>query len=490
MPEYLHPGVYVEEIPAGPRPIEGVPTDTAAFLGATERGPIVPQLVTSALEYARRFGDGGCARVPMPFVVRGFFENGGRRLWVCRVVSSTATTAQATVGDYLIAARGPGAWGARLWVKITPGSTRNGEDVPIGFRLRVALFAAGDTPHDCFVEDAPAPRPLLVEDHDYLVTDPRSIDYFAGDSHASECIELRHPQDSPPAAPAAFNGPLAGGTDGASLEAADFARTIAALESQREVALIYAPGADDATQRLLVAHCEAVKFRFAVLDAPAGADPVTLEPRRAIADTAHAAFYAPWLQVAHEDQALLVPPGGHVLGVFARVDLERGVHQAPANEELRGVTGLEFAIDERQQDLLAPRGVNAIRSFAGRGIRVWGARTLASRAEWKYVNVQRLSLFLEHSICQGLQWVLFEPNAEPLWAKVRAQVEQFLLTQWRSGALRGSKPEEAFFVRCDHSVISMADIDLGRLICVVGYAPVRPGEFVQLHIVHRVAAPA
>jgi hypothetical protein len=189
----------------------------------------------------------------------------------------------------------------------------------------------------------------------------------------------------------------------------------------------------------------------------------------------------------------LVPPVGHVAGVYARSDIDRGVHKAPANEVVRGIVNrdinatrrpLEFQFDKREQDILNPLGVNVIRDFRGdrRDIRVWGARTLSSDPQWRYINVRRLMLFIEESIDEGTQWVVFEPNDEPLWAKVRQSIRNFLLLVWRSGALQGLREEDAFFVRCDRSTMTQADIDAGRLICLIGVAPVKPAEFVIIRI--------
>jgi uncharacterized protein len=189
----------------------------------------------------------------------------------------------------------------------------------------------------------------------------------------------------------------------------------------------------------------------------------------------------------------LVPPVGHVAGIYARVDVERGVHKAPANEVVRGMVTsninatrrpLEFTFGKAEQDVLNPRSVNVIRDFRAdrRGIRVYGGRTMASDATWRYVNVRRLLLYIEESIEEGTQWVVFEPNDEPLWARVRQSVRNFLLLTWRSGALQGVKEEEAFFVKCDRTTMTQADIDAGRLICHIGVAPVKPAEFVIFRI--------
>jgi phage tail sheath protein FI len=167
-----------------------------------------------------------------------------------------------------------------------------------------------------------------------------------------------------------------------------------------------------------------------------------------------------------------------VLGVYARVDAERGVFRAPANATVAGVVDLKSAVTDAEQDVLNPRGVNVIRRFPGRGILVWGARTLSSNALWKYVSVRRLLIFIERSIYEGTQWVIFEPNDEPVWARVRSTIRLFLRAQWRQGALLGATEDEAFFVRCDRTTMSQVDIDDGRLVCEIGIAPVRPAEFV------------
>jgi phage tail sheath protein FI len=177
-----------------------------------------------------------------------------------------------------------------------------------------------------------------------------------------------------------------------------------------------------------------------------------------------------------------IPPGGHVAGIYARADVERGVHKAPANEVVRGATGLQFQITKGDQDLLNPRGVNCIRDFPGRGIMVWGARTVSSDPLWKYVNVRRLMIFIEESVDQGTQWVVFEPNDHLLWDRVRQSITDFLTRIWRDGALMGATPEQAFFVKCDASTMSDDDVLNGRLICLIGVAPVRPAEFVIFRI--------
>jgi len=210
-------------------------------------------------------------------------------------------------------------------------------------------------------------------------------------------------------------------------------------------------------------------------------------------DTKYAAIYHPWLTIpdpfpipAGREPGYPVPPSGHVVGVYARTDIERGVHKAPANEVVRGILGLQRLLTKEQQDILNPYpvNVNVIRDFRdnNRGIRVFGGRVVTSDPDWKYVNVRRLLIFIEASIDRGLQWVVFEPNAEPLWARVRRSISNFLTTVWRNGALEGVKPEEAYFVKCDRTTMTQTDIDNGRLIVLVGVAPVKPAEFVIIRI--------
>jgi phage tail sheath protein FI len=179
---------------------------------------------------------------------------------------------------------------------------------------------------------------------------------------------------------------------------------------------------------------------------------------------------------------LLVPPGGFVAGIYARTDVQRGVWKAPANEVVRGAIDLEFQIQDSDQDSLTYRSVNAIRQFSGRGILLWGARTLAGESDWNYVNVRRLFSFIEQSIADGTRWVVFEPNDEPMWVQFRESIIHFLTQCWTDGALKGTKPEQAFFVKCDRTTMTQEDIDNGRVICVIGIAPLKPAEFVIFRI--------
>ena len=277
---------------------------------------------------------------------------------------------------------------------------------------------------------------------------------------------------------------------------------LAGLEMIDDISLLCVPdhvhpalnGANQAElTQTIVNQCERLKDRFAILQTQAGQGSVsTIKPTT---DTSYAALYYPWIRVYDPrlKDNLLVPPGGHVAGIIARTDIERGVHKAPANAVVRGIINrdlndnrkpLEYQISKGEHDILNPRGINVIRDFRsdGRGIRLWGARTLSSDSAWKYVNVRRLFLFVEESIDEGTQFVVFEPNHEPTWAAVTRTITGFLRTVWRSGALQGVTEEEAFFVKCDRTTMTQDDIDNGRLICYIGIAPVKPAEFVIFRI--------
>jgi hypothetical protein len=268
------------------------------------------------------------------------------------------------------------------------------------------------------------------------------------------------------------------------------------MRNVEEISIVGIPGrVAPRVQQALVDHCELMRYRFAVLDSrPEPTDTIAdTQAQRQQFDTKYAALYYPWLSIPDPYPESLttipdyaIPPSGHVLGVYARTDVDRGVHKAPANEVVRGIIGLRRKINKEQQDILNPYpvNINVIRDFRdhNRGIRVYGGRVITSDPDWKYVNVRRLLIFIEASIERGLQWVVFEPNAEPLWARVRRAITNFLTVVWRNGALEGVKPEEAFFVKCDRTTMTQTEIDNGQLIVLVGVAPVKPAEYVIVRI--------
>jgi phage tail sheath protein FI len=264
------------------------------------------------------------------------------------------------------------------------------------------------------------------------------------------------------------------------------ARTgIQALEDIEEIAICMVPNVWSTTvESALITHCEFMRYRFGILDPQDGLSIDGIRTFREPIDTKYAALYHPWLEVRDPSvqRNVQVAPSGHMAGIYARVDVDRGVFKAPANEIIESITKIAQDISKREQDVLNPVGINALRFFPDRGNRVWGARTVSSDSSWKYINVRRLFIYVEHSIDNGTQWVVFEPNDEPLWARVRQTITNFLTTVWRSGALQGIKPDDAFFVKCDWTTMTQDDVDNGRLICVIGIAPVKPAEFVIFRI--------
>lgn len=298
---------------------------------------------------------------------------------------------------------------------------------------------------------------------------------------------------------------LAGGNDGVRPDAEAYRGTetglvkngLRAFEDLEDISILAAPGvtfdagpgsayeADAQTVvQTLIAHCRKMRYRVAVLDSPNDHSLGMVRQYRAPLDTTYAALYYPWVRILDpvSRELIHVPPSGFMCGIYARNDVAVGVHKAPANEVLLGAIGLETMLNKAQQDVLNPLGINCIRYFEGRGIRVWGARTISSDPEWKYLNIRRYFVFLEHSIDRSTQWAVFEPNGPRLWNNVASAVSDFLFNEWRSGHLAGNTPKEAFFVRCDRSTMTQNDLDNGRMICLIGVAPLYPAEFVIFRI--------
>jgi uncharacterized protein len=520
MPEYLSPGVYVEEISRGPRPIEGVGTSTAGFAGPTERGPESPRLITSWLDFQRWYG----GHIPdvsyLAYAVQGYFENGGQRCFVTRVTGNDATAAFAQVGDLNLIAFGRGIWGNNIRVKIEAAANSTARN-PM---LKVSILYYRSFPQN-FVDPTVSANatnpdrrtPDVLEVYDNLTHTP-------GDSNnietvlnsASKLVRAFWANANPQPPPiAGFDaGVLQQGTDGTPIGIDDFrgdlnvipnpidpnsellgrSRGLEGLETVDEVTLLLVP--DQARSALydvlnldIVGQCERLKDRFAVLSVRQGqSDAGNLNLPT---DTQYGALYHPWIWIydVSTNARRLIPPAGHIAGIMARTDVERGVHKAPANEIVRSALELEFPITKGAQDILNPRGVNCIRDFRsdGRGIRLWGARTMSSDGMWKYVNVRRLFIFIEESIDESTQWVVFEPNDQLTWDAVRRSISDFLRRLWKNGALFGATEEEAFFVRCDRTTMTQDDIDNGRLICYIGVAPVKPAEFVIFRISQKTA---
>jgi len=389
MPEYLAPGVFVEETSFRSQAIQGIDTTTAAFAGPTRKGPWGrrPALLTSLVDFQRIYGSFADLLVSGPpelkrnhlaHAVQAYFANGGRRLYVARTRPNRTRTLP-TPGDY-----------AAALVTLQPLADLSTVAAP-GYSARRA---------------------------------------------------------TEPTAWADIQGQL--------------------------VAFAEQSGA----------------YRFAVLDAPPACTLSDIRDIRSQLESSHAALYYPWVTVANplvgtssrQAPTLNLPPSGFLCGIYAETDVTRSVSQAPANAVICGALGLEQAITKGQQDLLNPEGINCLRFFAGRGNLVWGARTVSSDPQWKYLNLRRYFNYLEGSIDRGTQLAVFEPNGEALWANIKGTIQDFLTIEWRNGALLGTKPDEAFFVRCDRSTMTQSDLDNGRLICLIGVAPLKPAEFVIFRI--------
>lgn len=507
MPEYLAPGVYVEEIERGPKPIEGVATSTTAFLGETERGPTKPRLVTSYGEYLRIFGDvfSDATGNPkyLPYAVKSFFDNGGRRAYIARIVGAGGATAKLVTGPFTIEAVGPGAASNRIWVTIEPGSTADANGNALGFGLRIFYWdrPASNVPFDPVADTTTLPRPSATELFDDLRFEADSPNYWDKRvNHGnSALVTLAVASGAAMSTFSAATGALVNGTDPPAAPGSnDYLGYVAqidqrtglsalALDPYRDIAIVAAPDAPGAAVKEVITHCQNNRYRFAVIDSAAGvAVSGNLDPRSDgnIGDTKYAAFYYPWIWVSdpRTGARIKIPPSGAVCGIYGLSDNTRGVWKAPANETVAGAIDLEFDVTHGEQEILNPRGVNVIRRFPGRGIRVWGARTLSSDPLWKYINVRRLFIFLEASIYNSTQWVVFEPNDPKLWARVKQTITLFLRSQWREGALFGEKEEEAFTVAIGRETMTEDDILNGRLIVEIGIAPVRPAEFVIFRI--------
>ena len=298
---------------------------------------------------------------------------------------------------------------------------------------------------------------------------------------------------------------LAGGSDDlANLDERSYVGTAApdvidrtgiqALTGVDDISIVAAPGqAGQLVQNALLTHCELMRYRIAVLDSAPNARLADVQAQRQLYDSTRGALYYPWLEISdpfgRPADRLAVPPSGHVCGAFALTDTERGVHKAPANVVVRNILGLQATLTTGEQEILNPRGINVIRDFSalGRAKRIWGARTISSDTEWIYVPVRRLFLFVEKSIERGMQFAVFEPNDSFLWATIERSLGNFLTSVWRSGALVGATPQEAFFIEVGPSTMTQADIDAGRLIVRVGIAPVKPAEFVIFRISQKTA---
>ncbi|MBD0706907.1 MULTISPECIES: phage tail sheath subtilisin-like domain-containing protein [unclassified Streptomyces] len=511
MPTYLSPGVYVEEVASGSRPIEGVGTSVAAFVGLAPVGPLdEPVLVTNWSQFVASFGD-FTEGYYLAHSVYGFFNNGGTAAYVVRVGGGDAEGAveavAASATPELVAGEAVALGNFRV-AALTAGTEAGGaltvevQDVEGDTERFKLVVKDGEKVVESF--DASAKKSA----RNYVVAQvkQRSKTIVVEEAGAGGQLAKPEAQAVTLAPPARLPEQASARGTGTALESGRFIGDSAdrtgfgGLEAHDEINMVAVPdlmaayqqGLIDleqvkAVQLGLIAHCELMGDRMAILDPPPGLNARDIRKwRQEVAgyDSRYAALYYPWLKSFDpaSGQTRAVPPSGHMAGVWARNDSERGVHKAPANEIVRGAVDLELQITRGEQDLLNPIGVNCIRAFPGRGIRVWGARTLASDPAWRYLNVRRYFNYLEESILVGTQWVVFEPNDQSLWARIRRNISAFLVNEWRQGALFGQRAEDAFYVKCDAETNPPESVDLGRVVCEIGIAPVKPAEFVVFRL--------
>jgi uncharacterized protein len=506
MPNYLTPGVYVEEVPSAHAPIEGVGTAIAAFVGLAPGGPCnEPQRIASWADFAATFSDPDDPEAG-PFTkgaylahsVYGFFENGGQLCWVVRIGKESereparaALTASSSNGNAstlcATSATADAAGPFTVEIREDPAPQESGGDgknaeAKRSYTLEVTGPAGAAEKHEGL-----KPATLVKE------VNARSSLIRLESAGPLKAVEPGTYQLERPQAPVEEVD--------ADAVVGDVARRegLGCLAALDEVTMICVPDAvtlaadgDDSALRAvhaaLISHCEGAGDRMAILDPPASVrrPQEILEWRAdALPGSKFATLYYPWIQVRDPigKAPIMVPPSGHMAGIWARTDGTRGVHKAPANEPVRGATGLGFQLAQAEQGQLNLEGINCIRTFPNRGLVVWGARTLsASDPEWKYLNVRRLFNFVSASIIRGTQWAVFEPNDERLWLRLRVTTSSFLTRVWRDGALFGATAAEAFYVKCDSQNNRPEDIDAGRVRIEVGISPVKPAEYVVFQI--------
>jgi len=533
MPEYLSPGVYVEEVDRGPKPIEAVGTAMPAFVGFTEKAELLrsvdgeqvtesvinkAMLVTNWSQYVQTYGQ-FVEGAYLPHAVYGYFNNGGSRCYIVSVKTigkaQTALLGSDGKPHLLVRAKQAGYSGLRLRVKVDvpeapppeEGEKGKGKSAPPAAHAPFTITVERQGMSGAWMTEEVVSEVTMAEMEE---EGAKKVELLYKNNRAPEWIELVVPEGAAPLAkiwPKAqeqslnfeqkqleastssqFKGDVAERSGIEGLEALDDVTMLAVPDL-----MSVPPGGEldlnmvKAVQTAMIAHCERLGDRVAIVDPPPNMLPQEIKKWRmdtAGYDSSYAALYYPWIQVDDPatNRPIYMPPSGHMAGIWARTDNTRGVHKAPANEVVLGATGLAYNTTKGEQDTLNPNGVNCIRAFPGRGIRVWGARTLSSNPSWRYLNVRRLFNMIEKSIENGTQWVVFEPNDYSLWARVKRDVSAFLRMVWREGALFGLSPAEAFYVKCDEELNPSESRDLGRLIVEIGICPVKPAEFVIFRI--------
>jgi len=515
MPVYTAPGVYVEEVPSSQKVLTAAPTAVAAFVGFTERGPsdekdpqgLSPRLVTSWSQFESLYGSfaPGCV---LPLSVYGYFANGGSIAYICRIPNSEPAgqpsklalpASDRALGQPLLIESLEAD--ADIAVEVTTDDVgADAADGPAPFTLTVYLDGAPveTFPNLDFSSGAQNVKTVVNKTSTRIKVD-LTLDKSADLAQQLELVKPgRYTLEKAAPVPVPVNGRKFAGSESArsginGLAVADDVTMVvvpdlvtAATKQDGSIDL----GLWKSVQTALISHCEQHGNRMALLDAPPNMTPQEIKEWRsdtAMYDTAYAALYYPWIKVenpigSNGNSEVFIPPSGHIAGVWARTDDERGVWKAPANDTIRGVLDIERSVTQNEQSLLNPIGINCIRPFGTRGIRIWGARTLASDSDWRYINVRRLFNMIEATILEGTQYAVFEPNDVDLWEGVKRTLNAFLRGLWSAGALFGTSVDQAFYVKCDAETNPPESIDEGKLVVEVGIAPVKPAEFVVFRI--------
>jgi uncharacterized protein len=513
MPTYTAPGVYVEEVPSSQKVLSAAPTAVAAFVGFTERAPtddpndlqgLAPRLVTSWSQFESLYGSfaPGCM---LPLSVYGYFANGGSIAYICRVSNTTPAGEPA---------------------KLTLPASDRALGMPLAIEsiepdADITVEVSTDDLGEAAPEDGPSPFTLTVFQNGEPVESFENLDFSSGKGNVKTVVnatstrikvdllidkgadvasqlELLKPGRYPLQKAAPVSVKVTGRKFAGSESARNGINGLAVADDVTMVIvpdLITAATKDDGSvdlnlwksvQTALISHCEQNGNRMAILDAPPGMTPQQVRDWRseiAMYDSAFGALYYPWITVdnpigSNGNSEISIPPSGHIAGVWARTDESRGVWKAPANDTIRGLLDVERAVTQNEQSLLNPIGINCIRPFGTRGVRIWGARTLASDSDWRYINVRRLFNMVEATIHDGTQWAVFEPNDMALWEGVKRTLTGFLRGLWSAGALFGATADQAFYVKCDAETNPPDVVEAGQVICEIGICPVKPAEFV------------
>jgi phage tail sheath protein FI len=485
MPQALtYPGVYVEEVSSGVRTIAGVATSIALFIGWAKKGPTDKAVrVFSFADYEREYG-GLDGRTLLGHSVMHFFNNGGADAYIMRLAnggdtSGAAATATAEAAGFTFEASSPGEWAHAYKVRVTPRA-----DAADRFKIAVLL---GDSVVESF------------ENLSRTTSSSRFVTDYIKDR--SRILKVTAVPASDPTAEA--DDTFAGGADGDVLvpDEGTFNDAVLALFDESAPVdkidlfnIVCVPGMTEAEKISSLAQRCADRRAFLIVDCPEGSTrdsvPDALEDMVGSA-ASYCGFYFPWALASDplkEGAITHYPPCGFVAGIYARTDARRGVWKAPAGTEatVNGIVGFQDELSDAENGSLNPLAINCLRTLPTYGNVVWGARTLDGDnnrgSEWKYIPVRRMALFLEESLYRGTQWVVFEPNDEPLWAQIRLNIGAFLQSLFRQGAFQGATPREAYFVKCDRTTTTQADINMGIVNIHVGFAPLKPAEFVVLRI--------